>query len=112
MLALRKAAGLTQAELAHQLGEKQTNISFWERSDKPPRSGVLPKLARALGVRVEALLDLPAKGAPIAPVADGPGHAGELERAVDELRQLPRRQQKKMLEVLVAFVNEYKRKAC
>ena len=29
---------------------------FWERSEKPPRSEVLPKMAEALGVSVEDLL--------------------------------------------------------
>jgi hypothetical protein len=42
--AFRQAAELTQVELARLIGEK------------PPRSDVLPKLAKVLGVRVEALL--------------------------------------------------------
>lgn len=112
LLALRQAAGLTQAELAHRIGERQTNVSFWERSDAPPRSDVLPKLAAALGAPIAALLGQPAEGAPLAPLADNPGHVGELERAFDEVRGLPRRQQKRVLEVLLAVVHEYKRKAC
>lgn len=31
-------------------------MAFWERSEKPPRSDVLPKMAQALGVTVEDLL--------------------------------------------------------
>lgn len=112
LLALRQAAGLTQAELAHRIGERQTNVSFWERSATPPRSDALPKLARALGASVEALLGETLVGAPLAPIADNPGHVGELERAFDEVRALPRRQQRRVLEFLAAFVNEYKRKAC
>lgn len=50
LLALRNAAGLSQTELARLVGETQANISFWERTDKPPRSDVLPKLAKVLGV--------------------------------------------------------------
>lgn len=112
LLALRKAAGLTQAELGHRIGERQTNVSFWEHADTPPRADALPKLARALGVSVEALLGQVAADAPLAPLTDNPGHVGELERVVDELRRLPRRQQRKILGVLVAFVNEHKRTAC
>ncbi len=33
LAALRKAAGLTQAELADAVGVPQTNIAFWEFSD-------------------------------------------------------------------------------
>jgi transcriptional regulator with XRE-family HTH domain len=38
------------------LGVPQANIAFWERSEKPSRSEVLPKMAEALGVSVEDLL--------------------------------------------------------
>jgi transcriptional regulator with XRE-family HTH domain len=111
LLALRKAAGLSQAKLAELVGETQGNISFWERSDKPPRSDILPKLAKVLGVRVETLLgetdDVPAMPS----LASGPGRTGELQRAFEEARKLPRRQQQKVVEFVIAFVNEYKRKA-
>jgi transcriptional regulator with XRE-family HTH domain len=110
--ALREAAGLTQAELAHRVGERQTTLSLWERSGRSPRADALPKLARALGASVEALLGEAAGDAPLVPIVDNPGHVGELERAFDEVRKLPRRQQKRVLEFVLAFVNEYKRKAC
>ena len=44
------------AELASYVGVPQANIAFWERSEKPPRSEVLSKMAEALGVNVEDLL--------------------------------------------------------
>ncbi len=47
MLALRKAAGLTQIELAKFLKVPQANIAFWEWSDKPPRSDLFPAMAKA-----------------------------------------------------------------
>jgi len=53
---LRKAAGLSQYELARYTGVPQANIAFWERSANPPRSEALPKMAEALGVSVEDLL--------------------------------------------------------
>lgn len=112
LLALRKAAGLSQAELARLVGETQENISFWERSDKPPRSDVLPKLARVLGVRVDALLGAdPAASAQPPPLAAGPGPASQVQRIFEEVRKLPRRQQQKVVEVVSAIVNEFKRKA-
>jgi DNA-binding XRE family transcriptional regulator len=56
LVALRKAAGLSQAELAKLARVSPKTIGFWETSPIPPRSDVLPRLAKALGVRVEDIL--------------------------------------------------------
>jgi transcriptional regulator with XRE-family HTH domain len=106
LLALRQAAGLTQIELARYLGVPHANIAFWEWSDKPPRSDLLPEMAKALGVRLDDLL-----------VTNGatpgkrPGPVGELQRTFEDVRQLPRKQQRKIIETVRALVNEYTRKA-
>lgn len=105
LLALRKAAGLTQTELADFLGVPQANIAFWEWSDKPPRSDLLPKMAKALGVRVEQLII----GAGSSALAARPGPVGEVQRAFEEVRRLPRRQQRKVIEMVFALVEQYKR---
>lgn len=111
LLTLRKTAGLSQDELARLVGETQGNISFWERTDKPPRSDVLPKLAKVLGVSVEHLLGAElAKVRPL-PLLDAPGPAGQVQRAFEEVRKLPRRQQQKVIEFVLAFVDQCKRKA-
>ena len=111
LLALRKTAGLSQAGLARLVGETQANISFWERTDKPPRSDVLPKLASVLGVPIEALLGEHAAPQQLPQLASAPGPSGQVQRAVEEVRRLPRRQQQKIIDVVFAFVNEHKRKA-
>lgn len=100
------AAGFSQAELAKRIGESQANIAYWERAAKPPRSDVLPKLARALGVTLEELLtaDLP-------PLTRRPGPTGKVQRVFEEVTKLPRRQQDKVLEIVSALVEQYKRKA-
>lgn len=112
LLALRKAAGLSQTELARLVGETQGNISFWERTDKPPRSDVLPKLAKVLGVSVVHLLgdDASPRPQPL-PLLDAPGPAGQVQRAFEAVRKLPRSQQRKVVEFVLAFVDQYKRKA-
>ena len=52
----RQEAGLTQSELAHELGlSSGTRISLWERGAEQPRPRFIPELARLLGV---APLDL------------------------------------------------------
>ena len=85
---LRQAAGLTQAELAAALDVPQQNVAFWEFASKPPRSDVLPQLAKTLGVTVEAILS---PGA--AHVAQRRGPKGRLLKAFEAAASLPKRQQ-------------------
>lgn len=54
--ALREKAGLSQRELARLIDERQSNVSFWERTGLLPRSDKLAPIAQALGVTVEELL--------------------------------------------------------
>jgi len=98
----RLAAGLSQRELAELIGETQQNVAFWEQSDKPPRSDVLPRLAQALGVRVEDLLQ------PGAESLRRSGPAGKLRKVFEEVSALPRRQQDKVVEFVSAFVCQYR----
>jgi transcriptional regulator with XRE-family HTH domain len=108
---LRVKTGLTQAELAALVEEPQANIAYWERSDKPPRSDVLPRLAKALGVRVEDLLGVHATVTKLAPLTSSSGPVGQIQRAFEEARRLPRSQQRKVAEFVSALVEQYKRKA-
>lgn len=39
-------------ELAEMLEVPQSNVAFWEQSEKPPRSDLLPKMADILGVEI------------------------------------------------------------
>jgi len=100
ILKLRMAAGLTQGELADMLGETQSNIAFWEKSDKPPRSDVLQKMADSLGVTVEDLLR-PQKAMP----KQRGGPIGKLQLAFDEASKLPRAQQEKIVEILQTVIH-------
>lgn len=101
---LRKAAGLSQYELAEMVGEPQPNIAYWELSEKPPRSDVLPKMADALGVEIVDLLSV--NGARVtAQRSSRP--AGKLRQVFDDVSKLPRRQQEKIVEVVAALVSRY-----
>lgn len=55
MIALRKAAGLTQEQMADLLGTKKSNISRLESvsSEVSPRLSTLEDYARALGYRLK-----------------------------------------------------------
>jgi transcriptional regulator with XRE-family HTH domain len=107
LLALRQRTGLTQVELAKALGLPQSTIQLWEWSKSPPRSDVLPKMAKVLRVRVEDLIvqDEPKT------IANRSGPVGEVQRVFEEVRRLPRQQQRKILETVTALVEQYKRKA-
>lgn len=106
LVALRQAAGLSQAELARLVGTTQQSVAYWETSDRPPGSDYLPKLAKALGVRVEVLL-----GADLAQMPRKSGPAGKLRKMFDELAKLPRAEQDRILHVLDALVDKHRKKA-
>ena len=99
-LELRRAAGLSQNALAAKLGTPQSNISFWEKGDKPPRGDVLPQLAAALGVSVDELLGHKAPKRKAAPV-------GRARQAFDAVSRLPRRQQDQIIKVVNALVAQH-----
>ena len=52
----RKAKGMTQEELANQLGVSSQAVSKWENDISCPDISLLPKLCRMLGITVDELL--------------------------------------------------------
>jgi transcriptional regulator with XRE-family HTH domain len=93
---LRAAAGLSVRELARQIDETHTNVSYWERSGNLPRADLLRPIAEALGVTVEQLLgDTPQRAMPA---------GGRLRQLFERASKLPRRQQEKLISVLEPFV--------
>jgi transcriptional regulator with XRE-family HTH domain len=93
----REAAGLSVRELARQIGEQHTNVSFWERTGTLPRSNVLAPIAQALGVTVEDLL-----GDAATRRAGVPG--SRVRRMFEQVQRLPRRQQDKICELLEPYL--------
>jgi transcriptional regulator with XRE-family HTH domain len=106
LTALRKAAGLSQAELASAIGETQQNVAYWEQSEYPPRADVLPRLAKTLGVRVEDVIAIETTTP-----ARRPGPVGRAQKAFEQVARLPRRQQDKIIEIVEALVAQHSRKA-
>ncbi|WP_270403608.1 helix-turn-helix domain-containing protein [Candidatus Collinsella stercoripullorum] len=56
--ALRKQKGMTQLELARQMGVTDKAVSKWERDLSFPDVASLPKLAEVLGTSVDELLEV------------------------------------------------------
>ena len=96
LVELRQQAGLTQTELAAAVGVAVSNIAFWELKGTPPRGEVLPALAKALGVSVDAILGV----APPKPAVA----KGRLQEVFQATAKLPRRKQQKIVEVVEALL--------
>lgn len=96
--ALREAAGLSQEQVARQLGISQPSYALWERKQVALRPEQLLKLAQILGVRVEELLEAEtprtARGGPV----------GRARRVFESVSQLPRQQQQRIIDVVEALV--------
>lgn len=54
----RKAAGVTQAQLAERLGVYQKDVSRWERNQREPGAVTLASICRALGASADEVLEL------------------------------------------------------
>lgn len=70
--ALRKKAGLTQAELAQQLNYSDKAVSKWERGESVPDIITLMNLAKVLGVSIDSLVYNPEEYARLHPAAETP----------------------------------------
>lgn len=93
---LRETTGISLREFARQIDEHPSNVSYWERTGKIPRSNVLAPMAKSLGVSVEELLGEkpPRRNAP----------AGRARQTFEEVSKLPRSKQKKILDVVDALI--------
>ena len=61
---LRKEKGMTQLELAQQMGVTDKAVSKWERDLSCPDISTIPHLAQVLGVSVEELMQSKAQEPP------------------------------------------------
>jgi DNA-binding XRE family transcriptional regulator len=96
LVSRRKALGLTQEDLADQLGVNRSTIVRWERGETVPQSWLQPRLAKALGVSASRLAELlrddaPANGEPDSAAQRDAGQAGARGVAAPAVipRQLP-----------------------
>jgi transcriptional regulator with XRE-family HTH domain len=90
---LRRAQNLTQAQFAVELELTQQMIASYEVGRRRVPVSLLPPLARALGVSVEALI-----GEKAAPARRGP--APQLQQRIERLTRLPKAQQRLVLQML------------
>lgn len=98
---LRRDRGLTQVELAERLGVTQPAVSDYENDDTRLPADVAIQIARILGVSADELLGL--KEA----TAGMPGSRNRrLQRRLQEIEKLPRRDQQALLRTIEAFISK------
>lgn len=101
----RRNADLTQQQLADALGLSQPQLAFYEVGKRRVPVSLLPGLARALGVTIEALVD---EGSVVAaPAKRGP--VSRLQQQLDAITQLPKSQQRAVSTVLDAVLAQHGR---
>ncbi len=97
---LRKAAGLSQAQLAKTLGMPQRTLSYYEREADDLPAKMLTDLSRALGVSVTDILQSDDG------TARKRGPKSKIERQLEVVRQLPRGEQQFVSKVLDSILQK------
>ncbi len=101
----RQEAGLTQDQLAKMLKTRQRVITYWEREPVALRAEQLARLADALSVSADYLL-----GRENSKRHRG-GPTGKMRQIFETASQLPRSQQKKIVEFVEPFISQAKANA-
>jgi len=97
MTELRKAAGYTQVELAKELGISQRMVSYYEGRAEHPPTGILPALAKALGVTTDELLGVQA-------VKETRKPDSRLERRLQQIQRLDPKPRKQIMQLIDTFI--------
>lgn len=90
---LRKAASITQVQMAEVLGVSQQTINAYEMGSRRVPVSALPVLARALAVSIEELIGEEPK-----PGKRGP--APKIQQQLERIAQLPKTQQRVVMQML------------
>lgn len=96
----RKERGMTQAQLADQLGIAQQTLGHYEVARARIAADLLPKLAEALDVSLDELL----KGEPTVRIPGKRGPASRLEQQLDAITRLPKAKQKMVSELIDSVI--------
>ncbi|MBL0159216.1 MAG: helix-turn-helix transcriptional regulator [Bryobacterales bacterium] len=100
LVALRKARGLTQVQLAEATHTTQRSISYYENDDGVPPSSIVVMLAQALQVSADELLGLkqPPQAAPA--VSDDDPETRRLWKRFQMVTQLPEKDQRAVIRLI------------
>ena len=91
---LRKAQGITQVQLAGQLGVSQQTVTAYESGNRRVPISHLPRLAALLGTSIEDLIGTQAKR------TGKRGPAPKLQQQLEQIQALPKAEQRAISRVL------------
>ena len=98
---IRQRRGVTQVELAHQLGMRQALLSEYELGKLRLHGGLIVAFARALNVSADEILGI-----------REPKRAADIDRGlakrVHEISKLPKSNKKLLLRTIDAFLRSFK----
>jgi transcriptional regulator with XRE-family HTH domain len=98
LAALRKQAGITQTALAEEIGVSQRMMAYYEGPSANPPANLLPAMASALGVSVEALLGTETAKRKTKAVDT------RMQRRLPQIASLPPEERRQILQLVDAFI--------
>jgi transcriptional regulator with XRE-family HTH domain len=98
--ALRKAHGYSQEQFGELVGKSRRAIDYYERRAKNPTSDFIEKAAKVFNVTMAELMG----EEPLGKLKQKPGPRSALEHQFERVKQLPKNQQQKIMEVLGALL--------
>ncbi len=98
LAALRKQAGITQTALAAEIGVSQRMMAYYESPSANPPANLLPAMAAALGVSVEALLGTETAKRKTKAVDT------RMRRRLQQIASLPPEERRQVLQLVDAFI--------
>ena len=95
---LRKASGITQTALAEEIGVSQRMMAYYEGPSAYPPANLLPVIAAALGVSVDALLGVETSKRR-AKATDT-----RMQRRLQQIEKLDATEKRQVLQLIDAFI--------
>jgi transcriptional regulator with XRE-family HTH domain len=99
LVALRKAAAMTQQELADEVGVSRRMLAYYEGQSEHPPTTLLPALAQALHVSTDELLGLAPTPKPNGRVRDN-----RMQRRLQQIATLPPEERRQIMQLVDAFI--------
>lgn len=99
---LRQEAGLSQRDLAAEVGISQRMVAYYEKQTAHPPTHLLALLSKALGVSADQLLGMKEVK------SNGRTRDNRLWRRFSQVEQLPQSQRKQIVQILDAFLEREK----
>lgn len=98
LAALRKQAGITQTALAQEIGVSQRMMAYYEGPTAFPPANLLPAMAKALGISVEALLGTETAKRKTKAVDT------RMQRRLQQIASLPPDERRQIMQLVDAFI--------